>query len=1085
MQFYSKSKISLYEAQAEYNNKLLQSVPSTLNHIYVTKWINEGPNFYAIGIDEITGKLSKFKAPFTSCLFVWLQHDSDLCLVLQTKYIQATNITKPDVKPIKHNGYSAIQYMMQNCSHKSNPMAIDDWYVYRLPTNTFQDSRSLYYQLNDSEKIGIAGYVKTPGIWTLETQIMIELYCIYKNWNKCHMYSVYMDHTLHTKEDTESIKFDTLSFDIETVSHEDTRIPMGHFKTDAIFSASFTKICPSTGEKLHETIFNIPVNTESCDYKDKFSRISKLMEEDKSSDCGMERKITIFNNEVDTLKYICSRFDKMPSQYLLLGYNSKNYDMLFLLRRVTYLNMKHEMTQFNVQDGIIVYGTQMIHIDLYLVINKYFMNELDSFTLKNVAIKLLDSDEDNKVDFDARLLRYIYADIMKDNKVPENGSFDKYKANIALLAHYNDKDALLVYTLWDTLQYNEFLLNVAKSYRICLSRISQSMVNEYLSVKMLIDSFIHGVLFTQHHNNNVAQNQDTLTYFNTEILSSIDGDTAGSYGGGFNFRDAKNVSKNVEMMDMVAYYPEMMEGFNLSHETCAIYKVGALMKLTKNNQNSNIFRNIDMYRFCTHKSSPNNMMLHDTDLLNAIDSKRYTSGSLDNASKITAMDLNSLDHDERIVIIINNHRGVLSLIMQDRNNIRNVAKNTKRLLNQAIQNVQEYIQKKELQAMCANDDDDFDPDADEDDEDEEEVTNEIDAIFNAKDYIIDRHINESENEELYLVQSKIRILNYNELMKLPMNILKSYSDLLKSEFVQINAQYRNLKIVNSSCYGLLGSSYGLLRGRHVAAIATMFGRKFIIKTAIVGRELGFTLILSDTDSVFLAPTNVKDSTAAKQIIDRIKDINSCLQLNNKTYPMVFVIAKKTYFALYNEIFSRGINKNGPSIWVSILDNLVQKYIIEQADIYMSNVKPLLISIYLDVYKHMKVNKSIVLCNMNAKHYSEYKSQTPVKKLMDRILEQNSGYVFGKSIRYFHKWQNNPRTVCFALEYELENTPISMINLYKFLSKIKMAIYSILSMALIITNKKRNVYYTINSDDFDKINIISFIEARQQFQNAGI
>ena len=322
-------------------------------------------------------------------------------------------------------------------------------------------------------------------------------------------------------------------------------------------------------------------------------------------------------------------------------------------------------------------------------------------------------------------------------------------------------------------------------------------------------------------------------------------------------------------------------------------------------------------------------------------------------------------------------------------------------------------------------------------------------------------------------------------MKLPMNILKSYSDLLKSEFVQINAQYRNLKIVNSSCYGLLGSSYGLLRGRHVAAIATMFGRKFIIKTAIVGRELGFTLILSDTDSVFLAPTNVKDSTAAKQIIDRIKDINSCLQLNNKTYPMVFVIAKKTYFALYNEIFSRGINKNGPSIWVSILDNLVQKYIIEQADIYMSNVKPLLISIYLDVYKHMKVNKSIVLCNMNAKHYSEYKSQTPVKKLMDRILEQNSGYVFGKSIRYFHKWQNNPRTVCFALEYELENTPISMINLYKFLSKIKMAIYSILSMALIITNKKRNVYYTINSDDFDKINIISFIEARQQFQNAGI
>jgi len=350
MEYSSTNRISLYEAQDEYNNKLLQSIPSTLNHIYVTKWINETANFYAIGIDEITGKLSKFKAPFTSSLFVWLQHQTDLCLLLQTKYIQATNITKPNVKAMKHNGYSAIEYIMRNSEAENNPMAEDNWSMYKIPTHTFQDSRTLYYQLNDSEKIGISSYVKTTGIWTLETQIMIELYCIYQNWNKCHMYSVYMDHTLHIKDATTTKKLDTLSFDIETVSHEDTRIPMGHYKTDAIFSASFTKVCPSTGEKIHETIFNIPVDKSSVDYKDKFARIHKLIDEDKSSDCGMERKISIFNTEIDTLRYICSRFIDMPSQYLLLGYNSKNYDMLFLLRRVTYLNMKYEMSQFNVQD---------------------------------------------------------------------------------------------------------------------------------------------------------------------------------------------------------------------------------------------------------------------------------------------------------------------------------------------------------------------------------------------------------------------------------------------------------------------------------------------------------------------------------------------------------------------------------------------------------------------------------------------------------------------------------------------------------------------------------------------------------------
>ena len=101
--------------------------------------------------------------------------------------------------------------------------------------------------------------------------------------------------------------------------------------------------------------------------------------------------------------------------------------------------------------------------------------------------------------------------------------------------------------------------------------------------------------------------------------------------------------------------------------------------------------------------------------------------------------------------------------------------------------------------------------------------------------------------------------------------------------------------------------------------------------------------------------------------------------------------------------------------------------------------------------------------------------------MERILRENDSYEFSKSIRYFHLFKNNPRTLVFALDYELEDTPIHMINLYKFYSAISKTMYTILAEAINRTNIKRNVYFPYTNSAFANDNLAAFILAHNSIQ----
>ena len=70
---------------------------------------------------------------------------------------------------------------------------------------------------------------------------------------------------------------------------------------------------------------------------------------------------------------------------------------------------------------------------------------------------------------------------------------------------------------------------------------------------------------------------------------------------------------------------------------------------------------------------------------------------------------------------------------------------------------------------------------------------------------------------------------------------------------------------------------------------------------------------------------------------------------------------------------------------------------------------------------------------------------------------------------------------YALDYELKDTPITAINLYKFYSTISKTMYTILAEAINCTNIKRNVYIPYTNPSFTNDNVVAFILAHESIE----
>ncbi|UBZ25591.1 DNA polymerase [Carcinus maenas nudivirus] len=1042
------------------------SIPLVGNEksLYVLDWYAVNDKYYAIGID-IHYKLAKMLVKeISSGLYVWAL-DEKILKNLLCNITQKQSITLCNENTYYNNNVSVFDSMIDEKRYNKN------WKMFKISTNSFEESKSLYYKISNNK--GLSHHICTLGQWHLSMFLMMEMHVR----NKDFIYCIHINDVLEYVPDfCDMKKIPKVIFDIETISNHDHRLPMGNFIADCIMSVTLVIDCELV------TLFNLPLNNDE-DMKKTKELITQV---DSSTYYKVKHRTNyVYNSESDLLNKFFQLLDDIDNPYICLGYNSRGYDMPFLLSRSVFLNLP-QANNFYYMNGILSYGKNMLHIDIMQTIIKFFAQELTSFSLKNVAKILLEDDEDTqKVDFNARNLRYIYKYISDHNNINE-GTFDsvlcqqshtQWNVDIGTLAKYNEMDCLVVLALFDKLQYCSFLPYTSKKFFLPFTRSTLSKLSEYLSGNMIYVGLQQQTVFSKHHEQQIIKNSKFIFTINNDILASSNDENVNSFGGGFNFRLCKGAYDTVHAMDAQAYYPELISGTNISHETTALILFRDLLNLSKLCKTIN-FDNYTFIKFCTHKSM---CFEQSSKSIAKIDQSvtpfAYINHIRNNCPQMNFKEMCEMcDLDDKIVVVAKTKKGILSNIIELRNTLRNIAKENKKAVRSHIMNT-ENIQSDYKFGLITDDsggDDDFADDfADED----EIMVVDKKKEFDISEYYVKKSKNQTEEE--YLVSTQIELISKEEFAKYenPQDVIDKYLVYLSEEFVRLNSHYRNMKLLNNAVYGLLGSSYGTLKSKNVAAIVTMLGRMNIVKAAQIGNRINGSTIYSDTDSVYFDLSHATVPNPQKVIVNSVSMQNSHVMLNVKIYRNVFVLGRKTYIGMSGDsIFSRGINKNGPALWKVMMDRIYCKYIVDKESLTCDGVSSLLFDIYMDTYNYVLKDKTQVLRLIGVQNREEYKKEIPVTKLMDRIAKEMPTYVFGNKINCFYKRIGDISDIHYALDFELAETDVKDINLYKFYSNISMTFYSIISYAIERTAMNtQNILIKYSNLDYKKIEKITYLK----------
>ncbi|UHB41724.1 DNAPol [Macrobrachium rosenbergii nudivirus] len=1064
-----------FNTLSDIKDKWVEEIPYNVNYdeyLFILDWHVIDNNYFGVGINPKTKKLEKFKLQnIQSGLYVF----TTSVKLLKNMMINITNNSRIEVfndKKYKTTG----NLVLENIIHTEEEENI--WIMCKIHTKNFTESKKLHTLINNNEHFSY--HIHTVGLWSVGTFLMFET----KPKHSKTIFSTYVNNNLEVNEAMPLPDILIAVIDIETVSDNDYRIPEGNYIADHIFSVTLI-----INDQLY-TLFNMPLSDQA--------ELHKTQTILKSIECKDEpgyykikrRHCFTFNTERALLKKLLTLLDEIDEPYICLGYNSRHYDLPFLFARVSYLNMLEEIKNFKYINGITTYGKNMLHVDMNQLIVKYFRDELTGYSLKNVCKVLLEDDSTQKLDFDARNLRYIYKYI-DENKHINNGYYDnvlcqqpkKWSVDLKTMVKYNEMDCIVVLTLWDSLQYYAFMFYASKLFFSNYTRTGLTKINEYLSSNMIYEGLQRNFIVTKHHNRYILKTSKYELPINTDTLNAND-----SYGGGFNYRCNRGTYDRIYAMDALAYYPKLIAGCNISHETAVIVSTQDFLFIVENNKEDFISENFDIIKFSTHKSiikelETKNVTEPVIDIMRNLAPTAYIDNFIENAPIITfeTVKKQCMPH-ELLVIIIKNKKGFLSEVINERNILRNLAKANNKNIKNHIELCETLLVDMKINNLDGannnndDDDDDFADDDGDDFADDDTTAMEVDLLetsdFNINNYVTPK----MEDEKVYHVSPQLAFLTKQDFKKYknPIEVLEMYIVHLKREFKRLNQHYRNQKLLNNSVYGLLGAQYGILKGRMIASIVTMLGRKYIVEAARIGNKMNGTCVYSDTDSVMFDLSN--SSVNDKYIISKTAALNKHVILNSKVYTNMFILGKKTYIATHNEdVFSRGINKQGPPLWNFMMIKLYFKFIVNAEPLYFNNVFNVLCELYYESYESIKKDKKQILRTLNVQPRDSYKKATPITKLMDRIKHDMPNYTFGNKIEYFYKLVNDCSNVYFALDFELENTKLTEINLYKFYSHVIQTFYTIISFRIEDTIKKeRNIVMKYSNSTFKRINKSAYL-----------
>lgn len=629
--------------------KRISSLEETKSLDYIIHYGTRDNFLYIFGVDDKKHKYIKVKTEYG--LFIGAKNLQSILPLLQDELILE------------------IQEINTNELISTNNGVIDDFFntstkykLFKLITASFQNSKILYYKLN---KWQIQHQILMFAVVDLNLFVMLEFNTV-NNTLDLSSLSKFNSYFVSCKCINEKLTFyspdkvfdcDKIIFDIETVSPNKTRVPLGNHFSDVLFSVSILK---EIDKKLHLIcIVNLPAVTQDIE-------INKVY------NISLESCETIIVNTEKDLLIKTMNYMRAENFSLIFGWNSASYDFPFLLYRLYYYQLYSYIDEFYTQDTMMSYGHQAIHLDYYIYIKKYYT--FDNYKLGTVAN---DSLGFTKHDISAIHLRYVYAHFKNNNNINtifNDGNRD-YTIHDAI--YYNNIDVILVYQLLYNNNSIQSIIDLGNMYNKNIIKIIMCQMFELLAVKLIKDGLQNNIILSFNHKHKILRIPNFGTFIlNEHNITTRKQDGEGKFCGGFNYVDCKQFYEHLTALDYVAYYPSIMESNNLSYETVLILPANIVYYIFQIAPNK---QNFKLYKFVDRRG--------DDQFLTQMVCRQLINGSRNSGDEIKSLqELKELGKT-RVVIISYNKKGLFPLILENQNKIRTLCKTQKKKVDDILNEI--------------------------------------------------------------------------------------------------------------------------------------------------------------------------------------------------------------------------------------------------------------------------------------------------------------------------------------------------------------------------------------------------------------
>lgn len=623
----------------EETNKALLKYPKCHDYLFVISWHTDGGNIYGRGCLS-DGTVNILQLNTTPGLFGVSSDIETLRMLFPSRKIIDTKIK-----------FTSNNYTPMNLFSKHNPC---DGTLVKICCQNFIEVNRLKYEIQKNTTLRTC--ILIPIYYDPHLQVFMELFWI--NYKRTQEYQhikssyIWINPNLDIMQKGEP-KIPMISFDIETVSSQQSRVPTGEDKDDILFSVA---IHYADTDTMKSYVY-IPINESSRSIR------QKLLDNGEYDDSF---KLKVFNSERKMLECVLYDLSNDDKIHYLVGYNSKYYDMKYLFARSIFFNLNKTF----ILDYGITLGWNQIHIDLFHLCKSRY--NFKKYSLNYVAMELLNS---SKEDVNAVALRNTFDKIKETQEIFRDST--EQLPSIKDMIIYNNQDTKLVTEIMQETKMLEYAKKETDAKSFAINAFNQHSVK--MQHKIIMDCFLVGLTekvflgsypsqFVQCLYNGMCCEINTIKNLNHAKKGK--GKVAAAYPGGINFcRETIFVRLTYEYDYRIAY-PLAIQSLNISPETTAIIQ-------------ANLFLTI------FNEDDPDEWTIWKYKIHSCVDPQHSTlyvyrmiqfGVDIGGRIKSTVEALTALG-DSLIIVIWNKRKGVLSKIIETFNNKRESKKTLKKTLN--------------------------------------------------------------------------------------------------------------------------------------------------------------------------------------------------------------------------------------------------------------------------------------------------------------------------------------------------------------------------------------------------------------------